>query len=164
MGFFDKLFNTINDVKNSIDKVSDIANKQQTSKPQPQAPQVQTQPAPKPVVEYHDYSYNYNTDDNYFASIINEADYPGYTISRNVSASVFDSTAHPKCYPVSYLLSNGTQPALAVFIMNTNQYRSMIAKGTYEILDNNGIRYIRFFKGMKNDRNYVVNRIKENLK
>lgn len=106
----------------------------------------------------------YNTDDNYFASVITEASFPGYSISTNVLAKNFDASAHPSCYPISYLFSNGSQPKLAVLVMNKNQYRSMIAKGTYKVLDDNGIPYIRFFKGMENESGYVINRIRENLR
>ncbi len=106
----------------------------------------------------------YDTDDSYFASLITEVNFPGYSISTNVHARNFDASAHPSCYPISYLLSNGSQPVLAVLVMNKNQYRSMIAKGTYKVLDDNGIPYIRFFKGMENESGYVINRIKENLR
>lgn len=106
----------------------------------------------------------YNTGDSHFASLITEANFPGYSISNNVHAKNFDASAHPSCYPISYLLSNGSQPVLAVLVMNKNQYRSMIAKGTYKVLDDNGIPYIRFFKGMENESGYVINRIKENLR
>ncbi len=106
----------------------------------------------------------YDTGDSYFASLITEANFPGYSISTAVHAKSFDATSHPSCYPISYLLSNGSQPVLAVLVMNKNQYRSMIAKGTYKVLDDNGIPYIRFFKGMENESGYVINRIKENLR
>ena len=106
----------------------------------------------------------YNTDDSYFASLLTEEKFPGYSISTNVHAQNFDASAHPSCYPISYLFSNGSQPVLAVLVMNTNQYRSMIARGTYKVLDDNGIPYIRFFKGMENESGYVINRIRENLR
>ena len=106
----------------------------------------------------------YNTGDSYFASVITEANFPGYSISTNVHAKSFDASAHPSCYPISYLFSNGSQPKLAVLVMNKNQYRSMIAKGTYKVLGDNGIPYIRFFKGMENESGYVINRIRENLR
>ena len=107
--------------------------------------------------------YEYDTDTDYFDKIITEDAFPGYTIERNVRPSRYDSSAHPSCFPVTYLFSRGGVPVLAVFIMQTNQYRSMIARGTYKILDDNAIPYIRFFKGYRNEANYVINRIKENL-
>ncbi len=123
--------------------------------PQPQAP-VQT-------ADYIDYSNNYNTGESYFDTIVNVANFPGYEIVKNVHPTMLDSSAHPSCYNVSYMFYNNGTPVLAVLLMNTNQYRSMCANGTYDVLDNKGIRYIRFFKGMKNEHSYVVNRIKENL-
>ena len=106
----------------------------------------------------------YDTGDSYFASLITEASFPGYSITKNVYAKTLDASAHPSCYPISYLFSNGSQPVLAVLVMNKNQYRSMIARGTYKVLEDKGIPYIRFFKGMENESSYVINRIKENLR
>ncbi|MBQ4562094.1 MAG: hypothetical protein IJA55_07220 [Clostridia bacterium] len=105
----------------------------------------------------------YPTDDAYFAALIKESNFPDYTIERNVHPSVFDSSAHPKCYPISYLFKKGGVPILAVLVMNQNQSRAMIAKGTYDILDNEVIPYIRFYKGMENKEYYVISRINENL-
>jgi len=106
----------------------------------------------------------YDTGDSYFASLITQENFPEYTITSNLHAREFDETAHPSCYPISYLFSDGSKPILAVIIIQTNQYRSMIARGTYDVLDNNNIPYIRFFKGMENEKGYVLNRIRENLR
>ena len=65
--------------------------------------------------------------------------------------------------PVTYLFSRGGAPVLAVMVLKRNQTRAMIARGTYQILEACGIRYIRFFKEMKNDSDYVSSRIRENL-
>lgn len=110
-----------------------------------------------------DYSNSYNTGEDYFDSIVNTANFPQYDISKNVHPTALDQSAHPSCYNVTYMFYKDGTPVLAVLLMNTNQYRSMCAKGTYEALNKRGISYIRFFKGMKNEHSYVVNRIKENL-
>ena len=94
---------------------------------------------------------------------INEEAFPGYTIERNVHPQRFDSDAHPSCMPISYLFSRDGEPKLAVLFLGTNQYRSMIARGTYEVLENNKIYYIRFFKEYKNDKEYVTERISSYL-
>ena len=104
-----------------------------------------------------------NNVDEYFESLITEDAFPGYRIERNVHAKVFDASAHPCCYPITYLFLKGNKPVLAVFLMNSNQYRAMIAKGSYEVLSANGVKYIRFFRNCKNEKDYVINRIKENL-
>ncbi len=124
-------------------------------------------PAPKTApsaVSKNNYEKNPATDENYFAQLITEENFPGYTIERSVSPSVFDSSAHPSCFPISYLFKKDGRNVLAVLIIKDNQYRAMIAVGTYQILDDNNIPYIRFFKGWQNEKNYVLNRIKENLK
>ena len=47
--------------------------------------------------------------------------------------------------------------------MKMDQYRTMPAEGTYMVLYDNDINFIRFFKEMENEESYVINRIKENL-
>ncbi len=156
MGFFNKLkgaLNKLEDVKKIIENTAE--QNQRTARP------VQTQ---SPVSAAPVAKKTYDTGDGYFASLITEANFPGYSISTGVHARSLDSGAHPSCYPISYLFSNGASPVLAVLVMNTNQYRSMIARGTYQVLEDKGIPYIRFFKGMENESGYVINRIKENLR
>ena len=105
----------------------------------------------------------YDTGDAHFEAIVTEDKFPGYTIDRAVHANVFDPSAHPKCYPITYLFRKDGAPVLAVLVMNRNQYRAMIAVGTYRVLDARNIPYIRFFKGMENREDYIINRISENL-
>ena len=163
MGLFHKLKGIINkfeDVKDVVEKTSDTIQRPGSGQsPQANIP-VNTYVSPSASVN----AMVYNTDDNYFESIITEVNFPGYSISRNFHVRSLDVNAHPSCYPVSYLFSKGAGPVLAVLIMNKNQYRSMIAKGTYKVLDDYSIPYIRFFKGMENERGYVINRIRENLR
>ena len=166
MGLFDKLIkNLTTDVEDVVGKVVDtvrneVANiKDNTSVNNTTANYTTTQ-AP---VDDSPYANNHNTGDEYFAQLITESEFPGYTIERNVHPSVFDSSAHPKCFPISYLFRLNGEPKLAVFVMQTNQYKAMIAQGSYDILCDNNIHYIRFFKGMKNEKSYVLKRIRENL-
>lgn len=166
MGLFDKLLKSLtNDVEDVVDKVVDtvrneIANKKDNTSVNNTTANYSTTQAP---VDDSPYANNHNTGDEYFAQLITESEFPGYTIERNVHPSVFDSSAHPKCFPISYLFRLNGEPKLAVFVMQTNQYKAMIAQGSYDILCDNNIHYIRFFKGMKNEKTYVLNRIRENL-
>lgn len=99
----------------------------------------------------------------YFDSLIREENFPGYEITRNVHVRTFDPSAHPCCFPITYLFSKNGKPVLAVLLMNTNQYRSMIARGSYQVLKDQKINFIRFFRSYDNEMNYVLNRIRENL-
>ena len=129
-----------------------------------QSAPVRPQPVSTPVAPSNDYcAYDYKRDDAYFDNIINEANFPGYGIERNVHPSVYDVMAHPSCLPISHLIIKGDEAVLAVMVMNVNQRGSMIAKGTYEILDKNNIPYVRFYRSMKNDEEYVTERIKSYL-
>lgn len=135
------------EVKNQVDSFK--------STPQPATP---AQPA-----DDIDYSNSYDTGESYFDTIVNVANFPEYEIVKNIHPTMLDGNAHPSCYNISYMFYKNGTPVLAVLLMNTNQYRSMCANGTYEVLDNHKIKYIRFFKGMKNEPSYVINRIKNNI-
>lgn len=102
-------------------------------------------------------------DDDYFARIINKQSFPDYSIERNVHPSVYDASAHPSCFPVTFMMKKDEIPVLAVMIMKDNQRNAMISRGTYAILENKGIKYIRFYREMANEREYVINRVRENL-
>lgn len=171
MGFFNKLFDTINENKDKIESVVKAVESVLESNASP-AEHERMNNAPydsgkeqtgSTTSDSNPYAFTYNTDDRYFASIITPGSFPGYSMDSNVHARTLDASAHPRCYPISYMFSKNGQPVLAVLIMNKNQYRSMIARGTYKVLDNKGIKYIRFYKGMENKQNYVLNRIRENL-
>ncbi len=171
MSFLNKLFGAIGKLEEVKDALENVAeNLQKTASEQTAKTPKTVSPVSSPIstpaaasVSTAVEAKTYNTGDQYFASLITGLNFPGYTISTDVHARTFDSGAHPSCYPVSYLFSKGSQPVLAVLVMNTNQYRSMTAKGTYKVLEDRSIPYIRFFKGMENNRDYVMNRIRENL-
>ena len=167
MSFFNKLFGALNKLEEMKDVLEDVAeNLQKAASDETVNTQQTTSSASAPIptpVSASVEPKTYDTGDRYFASLITALNFPGYTISTDVHANTLDSGAHPSCYPISYLFSKGSQPALAVFVMNTNQYRSMTARGAYQVLEDRGISYIRFFKGMENNREYVLNRIRENL-
>ena len=110
-----------------------------------------------------DYQNNFNFDDEYFARIINVVNFPECTFERDVHPSVYDFNAHPSCLPVTIMIKKGGTPVLAVMIMKENQRNAMIARGTYSILEDNGIKYIRFYREMPNEKYYVINRVRENL-
>lgn len=162
MGIFDKILNNITSKikKEVMTKIDERFSSSSSSSSVSES----SLKSENTVSETKQYSNNYNTDDSYFAQMITSEKFPGYTIEKSIHPRVFNSNAHEKCFPISYLFKKNDVPVLAVFIMKSNQYRAMIAVGSYEVLDENNIKYIRFFKGMKNEESYVLNRIKENLK
>ena len=101
--------------------------------------------------------------DKRFEKLITEDNLPGYTVEKNVHVSVFDKAAHPCCYPISYLIKKDGAPVLAILLMNRNQYRSMIARGSYAVLEAAGIPRVNFYRDFENEESYVLNRIRENL-
>ncbi len=103
------------------------------------------------------------TVDERFEALLTEENFPGYIVRQNVHVGIFDREAHPCCYPISYLFSKGDVPVLAVFLMNRNQYRSMIARGSYHVLDSMGITRMNFYRECENEESYVLNRIRDSL-
>lgn len=109
------------------------------------------------------YKNNNCFDDQYFAELLNEENFPGYTVERNVHPSLFDESAHKKCYPVTFLFKKDSTPVLAVMVMKMNQRTAMIARGTYWILEDKGIPYLRFYREMLNEKEYVLERVRDQL-
>lgn len=98
-----------------------------------------------------------------FESLLTEENFQGYTIERNVHVHRFDPSAHPACLPVSYLFAKNGNPVLAVYVMQRNHYRAMIAVGAYRVLEAQQIPYMRFFKGFRNEKQYVLDRVRAAL-
>lgn len=98
-----------------------------------------------------------------FESLLTEENFQGYTIERDVHVNRFDPSAHPSCLPVSYLFAKNGNPVLAVYVMQRNQYRAMIALGAYRVLEAQQIPYMRFFKGFRNEKQYVLDRVRAAL-
>lgn len=155
MGFFKKLFGGFGNKKQTVAEENNINT---TVNDTPTSDEYDTD-----IHSVNVYHNQNNTGDEYFAELINQDNFPGYVIEKNLHPSFFDDSAHPSCLPISYLFKKDNTPVLAVLVMQRNHYRAMIALGTYKILEENNIKYIRFFKGMENKEDYVINRIKENL-
>jgi|GEM_PF-1702164 len=167
MGLLDKIIDGIkSELKSGLSDLLDPKqNDEETQVSAPAAASVQ-HTASAPVVgidDEPDYAKVYDTDESYFAEIITDEEFEDYTIERSVHPGELDGSAHPSCLPISYLFSRDGEAELAVLIMNSNQRRAMIANGTYRVLDEKRIPYIRFYKGMKNERTYVLDRIRDNL-
>lgn len=177
MGLFDKLVNSIfNETKKVVDSAISGGKKvgESTSQnapaptPTPAAPQNVAEPARDPEAErfyFEDGSYEFNNtfhrDTAYFRDILfrNFAD---YGIEENVSVSRFDASAHPKCTPVTFLLTKDGR-RYAFFVIEINRTSGMPYRGAKAVLDAAGIRHIHCIPCYKNEESYVVNRIKSIL-
>lgn len=153
MGLLDNILKVVKE--KVTEAVNDAVNAQNTSSGE----QIRAETA-----KSFEQKFNPSTDENYFATLLTEENFPGYTIERSVKLDTFDPEAHPKCFPITFLFKKNGAPTLAVFIMKEPQRHTMPVFGSSVILDDNGIRYIRFYKGWENERSYVLNRVKENLK
>lgn len=89
--------------------------------------------------------------------------FPKYQIERTVSVRRLDASCHEKCHPIDFLFSQNGVPVLAVVLTTQNQYRSMPFRGTEAVCDANDVSYMRFFIEMRNERNYVRERVAEEL-
>ena len=175
MGLFDSLkkgLDTINkeagkykdDLQRELDKFSNQVQSNHNAQPaQPQySPQQQYQQS-QPDSVYPDVV---NPQADRFADFddIISRNFADYEVRRNMPASELMADCHPACTPVQFMFFRDGAPVLAVVLVRTNNYRGMNVLGTKRICDAKGIRYIRFYHEYENTEEYVVNRIRENLK
>jgi len=103
------------------------------------------------------------TEEDYFESIF-ERYFDDYYIETKVPAYRYDTYAHPSCVPVDYLFVKDDKPVLAIVLVKPNNYKGKNIMGTLDILDRAGIQWLRFFRTWENAEDYVVERIKKNLR
>lgn len=178
MGLFDKIMNSIfNETKKVVDsavsggkKVGEAASQKPTPTPAPQPAAAQTaaEPARDPEAERYyleDGSYEFNNtfhrDTAYFRDIIFR-NFGDYGVEENVSISRFDENAHPKCTPVTFLLTKDGK-RYAFYVIEQKRTNGMPYRGAKKVLDAAGIRHIHCIPCYKNEESYVVNRIKSIL-
>ena len=100
----------------------------------------------------------------YFGEIF-ATEFSGVEIKTNVAASELGAMLgtteeiHPACTPVDILVMKDGRPCLAIVFVLANTYRGMNVVGTKHICENGNLEYMRFFMDMRNDKEYVVNRL-----
>ena len=173
MGLFDKVLDSIfNGTKKAVDSALSGTKKPEanTAKPAPA-------PAPQPAAETitatvnnpdaeriydedgkYEFNDTFNRDTAYFRDII-QRNFADYTIEENVPITRFDASAHPKCIPVTFLLSKGGY-SFAFFVMPINKTNGLPYKGSKQALRAAGIKTVHCINCYKNEEAYVVNRIK----
>ena len=100
----------------------------------------------------------FNRDTAYFRNILFK-NFGDYGIEENVSISRFDPSAHPKCTPVTFLLTKDGRK-YAFYVIALNKTNGLPYREAKRILDEAGIRHIHCIPCYKNEESYVVNRIK----
>ena len=173
MGLFDKIMNSIfNETKKVVDAATSPAQKavtpaQNAPAPAPAAaaPVAETVPAADPDAERiynEDGSYEFNDafhrDIAYFRDIL-ARNFSDFTIEENVPISRFAADAHPKCIPVTFLLSKGGTN-FAFFVMPLNKVPGLPYTGSKKALRAAGIKTVHCIDCYKNEESYVVNRIR----
>lgn len=175
MGLLDKIMNSIfNETKKVVDNALPGGKKPESTPAQPKPAQpvqqtaapVQAAPAADPDAERiydedgESYVFNdtFNRDAAYFRTILFK-NFGDYGIEENVSVSRFDPSAHPKCTPVTFLLTKDGRK-YAFFVMALNKTNGMPYRGAKKVLDAAGIPHIHCISCYKNEESYVVNRIK----
>ncbi|MCR5207072.1 MAG: hypothetical protein K6C14_01165 [Eubacterium sp.] len=167
MGLFDSLKKSVGALADEIDKhKDDIAKEIEKVAGSVSATAVKKDsanvPADKPTYT-PSYEMKPATDQFYHFEEIIDAEFADYEVKKRVSAAELDPSCHPKCAPIQFLfIKNGT-PVLAVALVRTNNYRGMNVVATKKIVEDRGIKYLRFFEEYANEKEYVVNRIKNNL-
>ncbi|MBO7649856.1 MAG: hypothetical protein J6S79_03835 [Lachnospiraceae bacterium] len=172
MGLFDKIVNSIfNETKKAVDAVipptqKPAQNAALTPAPAPAPVQSAPQaPAYDPDAERiyredggYDFNDSFHRDAAYFRDIL-VRNFPGWTLEENVPITRFAADAHPKCIPVTFLMSNGGSQ-FAFFVMPINKTNGLPYKGSKEALKQAGIKTVHCIECYKNEESYVVNRIR----
>ena len=69
-------------------------------------------------------------------------------------------SAPEKNVPITLLLSNGTSPAMAIFLVPRDKYKPRALIESMNACENAGIPAIRFINEFENEPGYVIGRIK----
>lgn len=101
---------------------------------------------------------SFHRDVDYFRGIL-ASGFAGCTIEENVSISRIDATAHPKCLPVTFMITEGDR-SIAFFVIKKGQKNAMTYRGSLQALDAAGIAHTHCITCYKNDAAYVVARIR----
>ena len=172
MGLFDKLTNKIfKETQKAVDGILKPANKpaQTTAAGPIQTPAQAAAPVQTATVAtdaeriydedgHYEFNDTFNRDTAYFRDII-QRNFADCVIEEGVSISRFDASAHPKCTPVTFLLTKGSK-TIAFFVMKLNQTNGMPYRGAKKVLRAAGIPNTHCISNYKNEEAYVVNRIR----
>ena len=111
------------------------------------------------IIDGIDYSQNYNCDMNHFRTILRES-FPDMTITEDVPVKDFVPVSHGAYQSVSFLLSDGVTPKVAIQIRSPHQNTKL---GTQRLLKSHGIGYISLWTDYKNQKEYIEKRVKDCL-
>ena len=173
MGLFDKIVNSIfNETKKAVDNVLPPSQKPAQA-PNPAAAQAvstpiqsaQTATIGDPEAEriydedgHYEFNDTFNRDEAYFRDIL-VRNFPDWNLEENVPITRFDASAHPKCIPVTFLMTQGAS-TFAFFVMPLNKTNGLPYQGSKKALRQAGIKTVHCIKCYKNEEKYVVNRIR----
>lgn len=107
----------------------------------------------QPVMEGSKSTYG-GTD---FMAILSE-NFPGYEVRQNVPMPGSQNGV-----PVSYLLSFGGRPVLAIILCSSREYDRSWITATMTACQRQGIPVQRYYREFRNDPDYVVQRIRRAL-
>ena len=95
----------------------------------------------------------------YFTDLI-QKNLPEFTVTQFASIESILGSAPEKNVPVTLLLSKGTSPALAIFLVPRDKYKPRALIESMNACENAGIPAIRFINEFENAPGYVIGRIK----
>ena len=142
------LMDFLKKVKNVVETVSSVAQQVQNSTNFP-ATEVSAAPAPDC------YSFRGSVDD-YFAQLIS-IHFPHLRVFRDQWFGT------PQDVPVSFLLYQDGVAKLAVILCDSQEYRTRRVQNTVDACIARNIPYQRYFRDFRNEKSYVVDRIRSVL-
>lgn len=111
------------------------------------------------IIDGIDYSQNYSCDTNHFRTILKES-FPEMTLTEDVPVKDFVPGANGAYQSVSFLLSEGVTPKVAIQLRSPHQSTKV---GTQQLLKQHGIGYISLWTDFKNQKEYIEKRVKDCL-
>ena len=111
------------------------------------------------IIDGIDYSQGHNCDRNHFRNILMES-FPGMTLSEDVPVRDFIQGANGAYQSVSFLLSEGGAPKVAIQLRSPHMSTKV---GTQRLLKQHGIGYISLWTDYKNQKEYIEKRVRDCL-
>lgn len=82
----------------------------------------------------------------------------------NTPVSAFDPVPDGATANITFLLSSGTQPQLAILLCDKNRWNNLAIRNTMEACKRAGTPCLRFIRDFRNRGDYVVDRIRSALR
>ena len=151
------LFDFLKKVQKVVDAVSSAVDSQPETSRQQRSSRVETAAdhIPFGVPAKDAYSYR-GRPEAYFQSLLTNC-FPEYTVSLN------HPIAPAPAVPVTFMLTQGGVPRLAIILCGSSEYRTRKIQASVDACQQLRIPVQRYYREFRNDSNYVIRRVRSGL-